>query len=118
MNFRSNPQMLATLNAVFERVVEQQSGVQAANVPLAAPPQAQRAKRPPVVLAVGELDPKSKADDLRREEARTIAALLHTAHNEEWEVPERHLADRWRPCRWGDMAILMPARIRSRTSWR
>ena len=109
-NFRSNPQMLAALNAVFDKVFEQQPGVQPANVPLAAPPQAQTAKRPPIVLAVGELDPKSKADDLRREEARTIAALLHTAHMERWEIRDRHRDDRWRPCRWGDMAILMPAR--------
>ena len=109
-NFRSNPRMLAALNAVFDKVFEPQPGVQPANVPLAAPPQAKRAKRPPIVLAVGELDPKSKADDRRREEARTIAALLHTAHEERWEIRDRRDGDRWRPCRWGDMAILMPAR--------
>jgi ATP-dependent exoDNAse (exonuclease V) beta subunit len=109
-NFRSNPQMLAALNAVFDKVFEQQAGVQPANVRLAAPPQAQRARRPPIVLALGELDPKSKADDVRREEARTIAALLHTAHEAEWEIRDRRHGGRWRACRWGDMAILMPAR--------
>ena len=79
-NFRSNPQLLAALNAVFDTVLERQPGVQPGNVALDAPPDAPSAKRPPIVLALGELDPKTKADELRREEARTIAALLHTAH--------------------------------------
>jgi ATP-dependent helicase/nuclease subunit A len=109
-NFRSNPQMLAVLNAVFDKVLQQLAGVQPANVPLVAPPDAEQARRPPIVLALGELDPKAKADDLRREEARTIAALLHTAHEERWEIRDRRDDDQWRPCRWGDMAILMPAR--------
>jgi ATP-dependent helicase/nuclease subunit A len=109
-NFRSNPQLLTALNAVFDKVFEQESGVQPANVPLVSPPDAPAAKRPPVVLAVGELDPKSKAGDLRAEEARAIAAALHTAHQERWEIRDRHDRGRWRPCRWGDMAILMPAR--------
>ncbi len=109
-NFRSNPQLLAALNAVFDTVFEQQPGVQPGNVPLTPPPGAHHAERPPIILAVGELDPRSRADDLRREEARTIAALLHVAHRERWEIRDRHDGDRWRPCRWGDMAILMPAR--------
>jgi ATP-dependent helicase/nuclease subunit A len=109
-NFRSNPQLLAALNTVFDTVFEQQPGVQPANVALVTPPDAEQARRPPIVLAVGELDPKTKADDFRREEARTIAALLHTAHEERWEIRDRRDEDRWRPCRWGDMAILMPAR--------
>ena len=109
-NFRSNPQLLTALNAVFDKVFEQESGVQPANVPLVAPPDAPAAKRPPIVLAVGELDPKSKAGDLRAEEARSIAGVLYSAHQERWEIRDRHDRGRWRPCRWGDMAILMPAR--------
>jgi len=109
-NFRSNPQMLAALNAVFDKVFDQKPGVQPANVQLVAPPDAENAKRPPIVLAVGDLDPKTKADDFRREEARTIAVLLHTAHEERWKIRDRRDDDQWRSCRWGDMAILMPAR--------
>ena len=89
-NFRSNPQMLAALNAVFDNVLVRQPGVQPANVELDEPPDAPGAKRPPIVLALGELDPKTKADELRREEARTIAALLQTAHRERWEIRDRH----------------------------
>ena len=109
-NFRSNPQMLAALNAVFDNVLVRHPGVQPANVELDEPPNAPGAKRPPIVLALGELDPKTKADELRREEARTIAALLQTVHRERWEIRDRHAGGTWRPCRWGDMAILMPAR--------
>jgi ATP-dependent helicase/nuclease subunit A len=109
-NFRSNPQLLAALNAVFDQVLAPQPGVQPPNVALAAPPGAPPARRPPIVLALGELDPKSKADELRREEARTIAAVLHAAHQYRWEIRDRRAGDRWRACRWGDMAILMPAR--------
>ena len=85
--------------------------MQPANVALDGAARARRARSARRSCSrVGELDPKSKADELRREEARTIAALLHTAHRERWEIRDRHDDGRWRPCRWGDMAILMPAR--------
>ena len=79
-NFRSNPQLLAALNPCSTR---SSSGSRASSPPTSAstqPPDAPDAKRPPIVLALGELDPKTKAEELRREEARAIAALLHTAH--------------------------------------
>ena len=86
-NFRSNPHMLAALNAVFDtRARAPSRACSPANVALDEPPDAPGAKRPPIVLAIGELDPKTKADELRREEARTIAALLQTAHRERWEI--------------------------------
>ena len=95
---------------VFDQVLEQQPGVQPANVSLDAPPGAPRtAKRPPVMLA-DRARSRATPTIARREEARAIAALLHTAHAERWEIRDRHDGDRWRPCRWGDMAILMPAR--------
>jgi len=109
-NFRSNPRLLRALNAVFDQVFIQQPGIQPANVQLEAPPDAPDAKRPPIVLGLGELDPKTKAPEQRREEARAIAALLSTAHQERWEIRDRREENRWRACRWGDMAILMPAR--------
>ena len=37
-NFRSNPQLLAALNAVFDTVLEREPGVQPGNVELDAPP--------------------------------------------------------------------------------
>ena len=109
-NFRSNPQLLSALNAVFDNVLVRQPGVQPGNVELGVPPCAPVAQRPPVVVAIGEPEAKLSADELRREEARTIAAVLQAAHRERWEIRDRHRDNEWRPCRWGDMSILMPAR--------
>ena len=107
-NFRSNPRMLGALNHVFDRVLVQQPNVQPANVTLDRPPEAEDAKRPPVTLIEGEIE--GSADERRAQEARAIAGLLHTAHGEGWEIRDRRRNDEWRGCRWGDMAILMPAR--------
>jgi ATP-dependent helicase/nuclease subunit A len=109
-NFRSNPEMLAALNTVFDAVLVPEVGVQPGNVPLGAPPDGETARRPPIVLALGEHVEKITADDLRRAEAAAIAGVLHRAHRDGWEIRDRRDKDRWRPCRWGDMAILMPAR--------
>ena len=109
-NFRSNPRMLKALNHVFDEVFEQQPGLQPANVRLEAPPDTPDAKRPPIVLAVGEPEGKMSADEQRCEEAWVIAALLRKAHEERWKIRDRREENNWRHCRWGDMAILMPAR--------
>jgi len=107
-NFRSNPELLRALNSAFDEILTAEPGVQPGNVPLESPQDATPARRPPIVLAEGTLE--DDAEGVRREEARVIAALLHTAHTEGWEIRDRHDEDRWRVCRWGDMAILLPAR--------
>ncbi|OAI38494.1 hypothetical protein AYO39_00985 [Actinobacteria bacterium SCGC AG-212-D09] len=109
-NFRSNPRLLKALNHVFDNVFTQQAGVQPANVRLEAPPGTPDAKRPPVVLAHGEPEGKLSAEQQRDEEAAAIAALLHKAHEDRWEIRDPRDNNTWRSCRWGDMAILMPAR--------
>ena len=107
-NFRSNPRMLIALNHAFDRVLVQEPNVQPANVSLDQAPEADDAKRPPILLI--EAEAQGSAEDRRRHEARAIAAALRAAHMEHWEIRDRHDEDRWRTCRWGDMAILMPAR--------
>jgi ATP-dependent exoDNAse (exonuclease V) beta subunit len=107
-NFRSNPRMLVALNHVFDRVLVREPNVQPANVSLNEPPNATDAKRQPVVLIDAEVE--GSAEDRRKQEARAIAAALHACHAEQWEIRDRREEDRWRACRWGDMAILMPAR--------
>ena len=107
-NFRSNPQLLAALNAAFDQILVAKPRMQPANVPLVAPPDADQARRAPIVLAEGQFE--GGADDIRGEEARVIAGLLHTARRDGWEIRDRQDEDRWRSCRWGDMAILLPAR--------
>jgi ATP-dependent exoDNAse (exonuclease V) beta subunit len=107
-NFRSNPALLAGLNAAFDQILQAEPGVQPGNVTLEAPSGASTARRPPIVVAEGSLD--ADAEVVRREEARVITALLHIAHRDGWEIRDRHDENRWRSCRWGDMAILLPAR--------
>jgi ATP-dependent helicase/nuclease subunit A len=107
-NFRSNPQLLAVLNHVFDRLLVEQKGVQPANIALDPPPDADLARREPVQLVVGEIS--GTAGDVRSQEAQAVAAMLLRAHTQEWEIRDRYDNDRWRPCRWGDMAILMSVR--------
>jgi ATP-dependent helicase/nuclease subunit A len=106
-NFRSNPDLLGGLNAAFDQILQAEPGVQPANVRFAAPGDADPARRAPIVVAEGTFE--GKADETRAEEARVIAGLLHTARRDGWEVRDRE-GGSWRPCRWGDMAVLMPAR--------
>ena len=82
-NFRSNPQLLAALNHVFDKVFEQQPGVQPANVQLVAPPDADKAKRPPIVLALASLPPRprptSSAAKRRGRSPRSCKSLIGRA---------------------------------------
>jgi ATP-dependent helicase/nuclease subunit A len=107
-NFRSNPQLLRALNHVFDQVLAPEQGVQPGNVTLAAPPDGAAAKRAPIVLAEGVFE--GRADDIRAEEARVLAAMIHTAHTEHWQIRDRRNHNRWRDCEWGDIAILLPTR--------
>ena len=107
-NFRSNEQLLRALNPAFNAIFTVEPGVQPANVELQPPPKAPSVRRAPVVIAEGTL--VDDAEGVRKEEARVIVGLLHAAHEQQWEIRDRRDEDRWRPCKWGDMAILMPAR--------
>ena len=107
-NFRSNPALLRALNAAFDQILEAEPRVQPGNVPLEPPHDAHPARRAPIVLAEGRME--NDAEGVRTEEARVIAGLLHTARRDGWEIRDHHDQNRWRPCRWGDMAILLPAR--------
>ena len=106
-NFRSNPELLRALNAIFDEVLEAQPGLQPANVKLEAPPDAAHAKRPPIVVGDGAFE--GDAADKRVEEARVLTAMLDKLHSERWEIRDRR-TDEWRGCEWGDIAILVPTR--------
>ena len=82
--------------------------VQPSNVQLNPPSDAGNPTRPAVLVVEGDLD--ATADQTREYEASVIARVLDQAHTERWEIRDRHDEDRWRACRWGDMAILLPAR--------
>jgi ATP-dependent exoDNAse (exonuclease V) beta subunit len=107
-NFRSNPQLLEGLNAAFDKILRPEAGIQPENVPLVPPPGADPARRAPIVLADGTF--VGSADEVRTREAEVLASVLTRAHDEAWEIRDRRQGDRRRACRWGDMAILLPAR--------
>jgi ATP-dependent exoDNAse (exonuclease V) beta subunit len=107
-NFRSNPQLLDGLNAAFDKILQAQPGVQPGNVTLLHPPNAEESRRHAIVLAEGTAE--GNAEEIRRAEAGVIAGLLYRAQTEAWEIRDRNRENEWRRCRWGDMAILLPAR--------
>ena len=49
-NFRSNPALLAGLNAAFDQILQTEPGVQPGNVTLEAPTGASPARRPPIIV--------------------------------------------------------------------
>jgi ATP-dependent helicase/nuclease subunit A len=61
----------------------------------------------PPVLVLGDGDPHPSAEAARMAEASDVAAVLARAHDEGWLVETGGEA---RPCRWSDMAILLPSR--------
>jgi ATP-dependent exoDNAse (exonuclease V) beta subunit len=88
-NFRSNASMLKVLNAVFDRVLQAQPGLQPRNVALEQPPTGAAAKRPPAVLVEGAME--GDAADVRESEAKALAGALYKLHEERWDP---------RPSRW------------------
>jgi ATP-dependent helicase/nuclease subunit A len=107
-SFRANPTLLEAINPAFNEILKPVEEVQPANVPLDPAPDAAPAIRAPVVIAEGAVS--GKADEIRREEARVLAGLLWRAHDEGWRIRDRREGNRPRECRWGDMAVLVPAR--------
>ena len=61
---------------------------------------------PPVVV-LGGAEPHPSAEAARAAEAVDVAAVLARAHAEGWRVS---VGAQTRPCRWSDMAILLPSR--------
>jgi ATP-dependent helicase/nuclease subunit A len=68
---------------------------------------------PPVAVIGGEAHPsRAGADVVRTAESRDVANVIATALREGWTVHERAAdgAEAWRPCRLGDITLLIPAR--------
>ncbi|MCD2186617.1 UvrD-helicase domain-containing protein [Actinomycetospora soli] len=111
-NFRSSPEVLDWINAVFGRLIQDEPGVQPEYRALDVDPH--RADGHGAVTVLGsEAHPggrETTADDLRQAEARDIAGLIVTALREGWTVGDR--STRWaeRPVRPDDITILLPTR--------
>jgi ATP-dependent helicase/nuclease subunit A len=107
-NFRTTAPILDWVNHAFGRLIVEEAGSQPAYEPLWA----HRAEAAPVGPSVAVFGgtphaATTTADELRRAEADDVAALAGRAVAEGWSVGD---GDGWRPARWGDVAILLPAR--------
>ncbi len=118
-NFRTVAPIVEFVNQLFGRLITRQHvpaepGAGAGEVaqPDYADLQAWRPAIPgdpgPAVVLLGGAEKESTADSLRTAEATDIAATLARAADEGWSVEPPGGAVR--PCRWGDMAVLLPSR--------
>ncbi|MFP5322888.1 MAG: UvrD-helicase domain-containing protein [Acidimicrobiia bacterium] len=118
VNFRTTAPVLAFCNAVFggeddrgliRHTVEPETGATAQ--PRYVPLEAHRSAIPddpgPPVVVLGPDEPHASAEAARTAEAADVAAVLARAHAEGWQV---HPGGEPRPCRWSDMAVLLPSR--------
>ena len=115
-NFRSSQAVIDWVNGVFATVIRPEADVQPAYQPLDVA-RAGPTEHGTVTVLGGEHhedppDGKLSADHLRWFEARDVAAIAATALRNGWLVGDRDHADEpiLRPCRPGDIAILLPAR--------
>jgi ATP-dependent exoDNAse (exonuclease V) beta subunit len=107
--FRTVEPVVSWVNEVFARLIEASPGSQPAYVPLAA---VRAPEGGPGVVVVGRephLDDPA-ADELRAREAADVVAAVRTALAEGWPVYDEE-AERWRPARPGDIAVLLPTRL-------
>jgi ATP-dependent exoDNAse (exonuclease V) beta subunit len=110
-NFRTGAPIIEWVNAVFADLMHRppDTDVPVPSQPAYGPLQAQRPAAPvgPAVAVVGVRPTDGSADDVRRVEARDVANAVTAALRDGWQVQDD---DGWRPCRLGDITILVPAR--------
>ncbi|MGH9279271.1 MAG: UvrD-helicase domain-containing protein [Acidimicrobiales bacterium] len=107
-NFRTTAPVLDWINVVFARLIVEEPGSQPAYEALRAHRADAAPIGPPVALLGGAPQPASmSADELRRAEAMDVAGVARRVVAEGWSVSE---GAEWRPARWSDIAILLPAR--------
>ena len=114
-NFRSSQQVLDWVNHVFANLIVHETDVQPAYRPLEARRQHFRDQGSVTVIGVDEhadLDSGKRAETLRWREASDAADAVATALLEGWPVSHRDQdgAPVLRPCRPGDITVLLPAR--------
>lgn len=111
-NFRSGPEILNWVNAVFGRLIVESDGEQPRYEALQPSQQIvgeQEPAGPPVVLLGSTPHPKSQsADEVRRAEATDIAAVVVRGVREGWQVRRR--GEQPRAMSLADVTVLVPAR--------
>ncbi len=120
-NFRTVEPVVEFCNRVFGTIITRREAeapvatggraevAQPAYAPLHAWRSAIEGDPGPAVVLLGGEEKESTADSLRTAEAADIAGTLAQAEAEGWLVHPEGL-DAPRPCRWGDMAVLLPSR--------
>ena len=108
-NFRSSRPVLDWVNRVFGGLITEQPGAQPAYRPLTASRRHHVDHGSVTVFGVDEHDDlgSRKAEEIRRREAADAADAVATALTEGWQVTE---GAGLRPCRPGDITVLLPAR--------
>ena len=115
-NFRSSAAIIDWVNGVFATVIQPEPDVQPAYQPLDVARTGPTGHGTVTVLGTQRHedppDAKLTAEHLRWFEARDVAAVAATALREGWSVGDRDDTGEptLRPCRPGDIAILLPAR--------
>jgi ATP-dependent helicase/nuclease subunit A len=110
-NFRTTAPIVDWVNHTFGRLVVAESGSQPAYERLDAARSAGAPHGPSVTLVGGSpLPATTTADGLRAPEAVAVAAIARRAVTEGWSVSDGDRDGGWRPARWSDVAILLPAR--------
>jgi ATP-dependent helicase/nuclease subunit A len=111
-NFRSTSAVISWVNHVFANAIREEAGVQPAYQPLTV------CRRGPAshgtVGVIGatphaDLEGSGAADELRERESADVAATVATALHDGWLVTDAD-AGGLRPCRPGDITILLPTR--------
>ncbi len=107
-NFRTTAPVLEWVNHVFGRLIVEEPGSQPAYEALHAH-RTEAAPVGPSVAVLGSLPhpAATSAGALRLCEATDVVAVARQAVAEGWSVSD---STGWRPARWSDVAILLPAR--------
>lgn len=110
-NFRTGKPIIDWVNATFAKLIVGEGTSQPEYQALLA----ERGRPeigPPVTFVGREHDRRLPADELRSQEATDVSAAIRRAIGEAWSVADRTPShgDSWRPARWSDIAVLLPAR--------
>jgi ATP-dependent helicase/nuclease subunit A len=106
-NFRTTAPIIDWCNHVFSQLITLQPGSQPEYKSLDATRPAAPSGQGVVLLGVEPHEGRLDADALRELEATDVVAAISTALNQGWSVDT---GDGWRPCRLGDICVLLPAR--------
>ncbi|WP_165608100.1 UvrD-helicase domain-containing protein [Mycolicibacterium monacense] len=110
-NFRTGDAIIKWVNETFTQLIVREGSSQPEYQALIA-----EREDPEVGQSVAffghEHETRLSADELRSEEAADVSATIRRAIREGWSVADRTPSheDIWRPARWGDIAVLLPAR--------